>query len=917
MEDFMKKNLLFIALTIAILLPLSLFSQTGSIAGKVTIGDTGKPLPNAAVIVTDLEMGTYTKDNGTFILRNVPVGTHTISISFVGYQKETKVIDVKDGLTEVIDFEMMVKAVEMGGINVSATRAKKRETPIAFTDVKKDVIESKYTTEDMPQLLEGVPGLFSATGGLGEGELKVRGFDQDKVQIMINGIPVNDPESQQVYWSNWTGLSSNVKSVQVQRGAGTSMYGSGAFGGSVNIETIGVTETAEKWTFRTSGGFYDVQNKVADGKGNMVDFTPYNYNLLARYNSGNLYGGKFSYSAMVERKAGSSYNIGTDYDGWSYGVETKHVWGDHLVNVSFIAAPQEHHQMRTTTDMNLESQLGRAYNRNNNEEQVNYYNKPQLSIRDEWQISPNSLLLTNFFITRGDGGGKYLRNDTFDVTTGKIGYQDISEYSDWKYFGRHALDVYQQTGVVLEGFNPADSTYSYKTITDTVAYGNNLPNGDYSHTWTNDSQNNHKQFGFNTYYDHTMNDIFKFVVGGEWRYWKALHHAQGWDFRYTGGFYDQHQDRYKYYGIVNNTSVFARTNIKPMSGLNILLDGQYAIYNSEVEEQPIQIFDYQRGVFTDDYYYATKANHDEDDYKKTYTFFSPKAGVNYNLTEYFNVLANYSIAYKEPKVGDWYSRSSGPDAYQTDDQGNVNELDPEKATTTELGIGYDGVYVDVNMNLYMTNYEDKIESTLLENGDYLTVNAGKSKHQGVELFATGTYKNWDGNFSLTYAQNRWEKMNVDEIFGIPAEDIKDKVVPYAPEQMASAGLGYTFPDLPMDGSLRIGLSGNWWDEYYGTYTNEYQQDNGNPFDGQLGPVVSSKLPYFLSLNSNITYNFKISNRDASLRLDLRNLNNREDNYSRAYYTADYGRNDDLGGKDYMYVTPAPLFNAFLTLEVNF
>jgi hypothetical protein len=197
------------------------------------------------------------------------------------------------------------------------------------------------------------------------------------------------------------------------------------------------------------------------------------------------------------------------------------------------------------------------------------------------------------------------------------------------------------------------------------------------------------------------------------------------------------------------------------------------------------------------------------------------------------------------------------------------------------------------------------------------VNAGKSKHQGVELFATGTYKNWDGNFSLTYAQNRWEKMNVDEIFGIPAEDIKDKVVPYAPEQMASAGLGYTFPDLPMDGSLRIGLSGNWWDEYYGTYTNEYQQDNGNPFDGQLGPVVSSKLPYFLSLNSNITYNFKISNRDASLRLDLRNLNNREDNYSRAYYTADYGRNDDLGGKDYMYVTPAPLFNAFLTLEVNF
>ncbi len=933
----MKKGLLLLVLSILIVLPASVFA--GVVAGKVTIAKTGDALPNAAVFLVGEDVGTYTKKNGSFIIQNVMPGNYEVAVSFVGYSKRSVFVDVIGNETTVVNFAIEVEAIKLGGISVNETRATKRESPIAFGNVTRGEVKNKYTTDDTPQLLEGVPGVFSTTAGLGEGELKMRGFDADKVQILINGIPVNDPESQQVYWSNWTGLSSNIKSVQVQRGAGSSLYGSGAFGGTVNIETIGAgADPGKQWTFRTSFGAYTVENEVADGKGGFVDYNPSNYNMLLRYNSGNLYDGKFNYSAAIERKVGGSYAIGTGYDGWSFGSELQNIWGNHKVNTSLIIAPQKHNQARTTTDMELVDALGRNYNRNNHPYQENYYNKPQLSVRDEWRISETSLLMTNVFFTRGDGGGKYLRNDVFDVTNGQNTYKSTSDYYDDKYFARHAVHIYEETGIMLQGFSIDDSLgYMWNGEEFAYGYGYNIINNDYNHSWMNDSANNHKQFGFNTYYDHRFSDMFKLVVGGEWRRWKALHRAQSRNYRYNYGVYDRVQDRYSYYGTVENASGFARIQIKPFAGVTFVADGQYAFYKSRVDEEPIEIFDFQKGTFTGECYYATKNILNDDgslkftdgDYKKSFDFFSPKFGINFNVTDYLNVLANYSIAYKEPRVGDWYSRSGGPNDPQIyeDSEGNevyTGELDPEKTINTEIGIGYDGIWFDIETNYYWTTYEDKIEGVVQQSGDYVTINAGEAKHEGLEFSANALVGDLDIGFSGSMGKYRWQKMNVDEIFGEDAEDVVGKVVPYSPEKMASFYAGYTFGDLPMDGYVRIGFSGNWWDEYYGSYTNEYQKDDGDPFnwtlevDDEGEPIMSdAKLPYYFALNSDIGYHFKIAGKDASLRLDLKNINNRKDNYTRAYSTKDYNRNDDLSGKYYMYVLPAPLFSAFLTAEVSF
>jgi len=310
----MKKY--YFLLIFCLLIPVLLFSQTGKLAGKVTSAETGAPLTGVAVFLEGSQTGTFTKENGDYILRDIPVGSHKLYFSLMGYEQQFQTVEVKDDLTEIFNFQMTPAAVEIEGLKVSANRAVPRETPVSFTDIDREIIKEKYTTGDMPQMLDDIPGLYSTTSGMGEAEITMRGFDAEKIQILINGIPVNDPESQVVYWSNWTGLSANVKSVQVQRGAGASLYGSGAFGGSVNIETMG-TEDNSQFTFRTSTGYYSTDGESANENGVMDDYNPINYNTSLKYSSGKLFNNNFKFDINIERKAGDYYVRGTEYDGWS------------------------------------------------------------------------------------------------------------------------------------------------------------------------------------------------------------------------------------------------------------------------------------------------------------------------------------------------------------------------------------------------------------------------------------------------------------------------------------------------------------------------------------------------------------------------------------------------------------------------
>lgn len=128
---------------------------------------------------------------------------------------------------------------ELEGVEVTANRAGTR-TPVAFTNVTSEEIKKVNDGRDIPSLIEMTPSVVTtgdAGAGIGYSSLRVRGTDASRINVTANGVPINDSESHNVYWVNMPDLASSLKDIQIQRGAGTSTNGAGAFGASVNMMT--------------------------------------------------------------------------------------------------------------------------------------------------------------------------------------------------------------------------------------------------------------------------------------------------------------------------------------------------------------------------------------------------------------------------------------------------------------------------------------------------------------------------------------------------------------------------------------------------------------------------------------------------------------------------------------------------------
>ena len=136
-----------------------------------------------------------------------------------------------------------LKVVNLQEVQVVSTRATSK-TPVAFTNVSKEELKKQNFGQDIPYLLSMTPSALTtsdAGAGIGYTTLRVRGTDGTRINITANGIPMNDAESHTLFWVNMPDFASSVKDIQVQRGAGTSTNGAGAFGASVNMQTEGIS----------------------------------------------------------------------------------------------------------------------------------------------------------------------------------------------------------------------------------------------------------------------------------------------------------------------------------------------------------------------------------------------------------------------------------------------------------------------------------------------------------------------------------------------------------------------------------------------------------------------------------------------------------------------------------------------------
>ena len=134
---------------------------------------------------------------------------------------------------------MEATAVITEEVVVYATRANEK-TPTTFTHVNKEAIQKQNFGQDIPMLLNWTPSMVTtsdAGAGIGYTGLRIRGSDASRINVTINGIALNDSESQGVFWVNTPDLASSIQSIQVQRGVGTSTNGAGAFGATVSVQT--------------------------------------------------------------------------------------------------------------------------------------------------------------------------------------------------------------------------------------------------------------------------------------------------------------------------------------------------------------------------------------------------------------------------------------------------------------------------------------------------------------------------------------------------------------------------------------------------------------------------------------------------------------------------------------------------------
>ena len=215
-------------------------------------------------------------------------------------------------------------------VQVTSTRATKT-TPVAFKTLNQQQIKQVNFGQDIPYILSLTPSVTTtsdAGNGIGYTSIRVRGIDPSRINITANGVPVNDAESSQVYFVNMGDFASSVQSMQLQRGAGTSTNGAGAFGATLNMQTENIGTQPYIGLDASAGSYYSHKETLRFGTGLLHDHwglqgrlsnigsKGYLDRASTKLNSYFLQGGYFSDNTMVKLL---TYN-GTEqtYHAWNY-----------------------------------------------------------------------------------------------------------------------------------------------------------------------------------------------------------------------------------------------------------------------------------------------------------------------------------------------------------------------------------------------------------------------------------------------------------------------------------------------------------------------------------------------------------------------------------------------------------------------
>lgn len=395
-----------------VILSTSAFSQKSNVRGVVKDNISEEYIPGAMIQIGNLK--TVADDEGNFLFKEVPYGTYEVIVSAFDFDTLRMKVTLKS--PETVVNPKLGGTTEIEEIRIIANISTDRKTPIAITKISAEQIAEELGSRDLPMLLNATPGVYATQTGGGDGDARitVRGFDQRNVGVLIDGVPVNDMENGAVYWSNWFGLDAITNQIQIQRGLGATKLSMPSVGGSLNIVTQGM-HNRKGFTF-----------KQEFGTGNFLRSS-------LSYNSGRTKKGwGFNFSGSY--KQGDGWVEGTNTQGGFYYGKIQKILGKHLVSLSAFGAPQKHGQRsfyqpiqywdsETARDLNVpinEAAImdkGIRFNqhwgfRTNDKgekevmnERLNYYHKPQVTLKDFWQVNKKLSISNIAYMSIGRGGG--------------------------------------------------------------------------------------------------------------------------------------------------------------------------------------------------------------------------------------------------------------------------------------------------------------------------------------------------------------------------------------------------------------------------------------------------------------------------------------------------------------------------------
>lgn len=742
------------AVILIFLMAAAAAGQTPRLQGVVVDGQSGEALAGTNLRLEGTERYTAADRLGHFDFGPLADTVVVLLATHVGYEALRERIVV--GSAGEVRVVMRPRPLPERETVISADRAKEGKTPAAFSDLNRTAIAARYQAQDLPMLLGEIPGVYAysdAGHGMGYSYLKVRGFDQSRVGVMVNGVPLNDPEDHQVYWVDLPDLATSLDDIQLQRGVTNTLYGSTAFGGAVNLVTSTPAGTPGVSATLGMGSYGTRRLSVAMNSG----LTEQGLAVHARFS-------KVQSDGFRERS-------GTDQ--WAYFLSAARYGARTTTQLNLYGGPEV---VQASWDAVPESVL-KENRRANFTQDEDHFNQPQYQLVHEWQVRPGLRLNNTLFWVHGEG---YYEGYRTGRSLADFGLPTIRTREE-NLFGADSLRYYQasETGGIPVLARDEQGRLTLLR-TDLVR-----------RKWVDKDQ---RGWLGRVEWRHARGQL---SAGAQLYDFDSQHRGWVmWAAALPGGVGPQ-RPYYAYQGKQRAGAVYLRETIE--LGPKLQLSGEL-----QTQAKRYQFGHQEAGNFAGD---------QRNRYQVDNLFLNPRLGLNYNLSERANAFASFALASQEAADVQYYDAFAGPDDLGADplfarsdtlrEKGQVVAvrwhkpmIEPERVADLEAGLTFRKDGRLAKLNLYWMDFHHEIVPYGQVDDDNVPVrgNADRTVHRGIELALDGLVAGGlKAEGSLALSQNYYARFRSpywDEAGNVVVYDYSGNTLPLFPGLLASLRLSY-------------------------------------------------------------------------------------------------------------------------------